>query len=129
MSEISAVTNLFSNIFATVVIAKWMGELDEERARLVLDGDLEPDSIKVAPYCGSSAALTDGAARLGPVCAPGAAEKSAATRITDRRLSYCTRAFSGAAGVPWPAWVAWPTSCAMARTAAVGSTRRRHTLR
>ena len=40
MSEISAVTNLFSNTFATVVIAKWMGELDEERARLVLDGDL-----------------------------------------------------------------------------------------
>ncbi len=28
MSEIRAVTNLFSNIFATVVVAKWMGELD-----------------------------------------------------------------------------------------------------
>jgi Na+/H+-dicarboxylate symporter len=45
MSEIRAVTNLFSNIFATVVVAKWMGELDEERARAVLDGDVEPDSI------------------------------------------------------------------------------------
>jgi aerobic C4-dicarboxylate transport protein len=28
MSEIRAVTNLFSNIFATIVISKWMGELD-----------------------------------------------------------------------------------------------------
>jgi aerobic C4-dicarboxylate transport protein len=31
MSEIRAVTNLFSNIFATVVVAKSMGELDERR--------------------------------------------------------------------------------------------------
>ena len=38
MAEIRAVTNLFSNIFATVVVAKWMGELDEVRAGLVLDG-------------------------------------------------------------------------------------------
>jgi aerobic C4-dicarboxylate transport protein len=35
MAEIRAVTNLFSNIVATVVVAKWMGELDEERARSV----------------------------------------------------------------------------------------------
>jgi len=38
MSEIRAVTNLFSNIFATVVVAKWMGELDEVRAAETLDG-------------------------------------------------------------------------------------------
>jgi Na+/H+-dicarboxylate symporter len=37
MSEIRAVTNLFSNIFATVVVAKWMGELDAEKARDALD--------------------------------------------------------------------------------------------
>ena len=42
MSEIRAVTNLFSNIFATVVIARWMGELYDERLRSVLDGD--PDA-------------------------------------------------------------------------------------
>jgi Na+/H+-dicarboxylate symporter len=36
MSEIRAVTNLFSNIFATVVVAKWMGALDEEKAREAL---------------------------------------------------------------------------------------------
>jgi Na+/H+-dicarboxylate symporter len=39
MSEIRAVTNLFSNIFATVVVARWMGELDDERLHRVLDGD------------------------------------------------------------------------------------------
>ena len=43
MSEIRAVTNLFSNIFATVVIAKWMGELDDRRLRSVLDGDDDAD--------------------------------------------------------------------------------------
>lgn len=36
MSEIRAVTNLFSNIFATVVVAKWMDELDEARMRAAL---------------------------------------------------------------------------------------------
>jgi len=45
MSEIRAVTNLFSNIFATVVIAKWMGELDDNRLRLVLDGDAEDEPL------------------------------------------------------------------------------------
>jgi aerobic C4-dicarboxylate transport protein len=39
MSEIRAVTNLFSNIFATVVIARWMGELDSSRLDAVLDSD------------------------------------------------------------------------------------------
>jgi len=43
MSEIRAVTNLFSNIFATVVVARWMDELDDDRLREVLDvGDNEP---------------------------------------------------------------------------------------
>ena len=42
MSEIRAITNLFSNIFATVVVAKWMGELDEVRAAETLDGVAAP---------------------------------------------------------------------------------------
>ena len=41
MSEIRAVTNLFSNIFATVVISKWMGELDKECLDAVLTGNAE----------------------------------------------------------------------------------------
>ena len=44
MAEIRAVTNLFSNIFATVVVAKWMNELDEVRADAVLDGDLDSEN-------------------------------------------------------------------------------------
>jgi len=39
MAEIRAVTNLFSNIFATVVVAKWMNELDEVKANAALDGE------------------------------------------------------------------------------------------
>ncbi len=46
MSEIRAVTNLFSNIFATVVIARWMGEIDDdERLNLILDGEAEDDPL------------------------------------------------------------------------------------
>jgi Na+/H+-dicarboxylate symporter len=37
MAEIRAVTNLFGNIFATVAISKWMGELDEVRAGRALN--------------------------------------------------------------------------------------------
>jgi aerobic C4-dicarboxylate transport protein len=46
MSEIRAVTNLFSNIFATVVVARWMGELDDERLHLVLDGDADDEPLE-----------------------------------------------------------------------------------
>jgi len=46
MSEIRAVTNLFSNIFATVVISRWMGELDDERLNLVLDGETEDEPLE-----------------------------------------------------------------------------------
>jgi aerobic C4-dicarboxylate transport protein len=46
MSEIRAVTNLFSNIFATVVIARWMGEIeDDERLNRILDGEAEDDPL------------------------------------------------------------------------------------
>ena len=46
MSEIRAVTNLFSNIFATVVISRWMGELNDERLNLVLDGEAEDELLE-----------------------------------------------------------------------------------
>src|SRR5437764_14000663 len=48
MSEIRAVTNLFSNIFATVVVSKWMGELNDEHVRLVLDDGSERESLEGA---------------------------------------------------------------------------------
>jgi aerobic C4-dicarboxylate transport protein len=46
MSEIRAVTNLFSNIFATVVIARWMGELDDERLNRVLDSEADDELLE-----------------------------------------------------------------------------------
>jgi aerobic C4-dicarboxylate transport protein len=42
MSEARALTNLVGNGVATVVIAKWEGELDEERAREMLAGNPVP---------------------------------------------------------------------------------------
>jgi Na+/H+-dicarboxylate symporter len=41
MSEIRAVTNLFSNIFATIVISRWMGELDKKQVYQVVNGERE----------------------------------------------------------------------------------------
>ena len=38
MSEARAITNLIGNAVATMVIAKWDGALDLERARAILDG-------------------------------------------------------------------------------------------
>ena len=57
MAEIRAVTNLFSNIFATVVVAKWMGELDEERATLVLSGDVAVEQAEESNFAQRSQRL------------------------------------------------------------------------
>ena len=45
MSEIRAVTNLFSNLFVIIVVSKWMGELKDAQWRLVLDG--RPDDRRI----------------------------------------------------------------------------------
>ena len=39
MSEARAITNLIGNAVATMVVAKWNGALDLDRARRVLDGE------------------------------------------------------------------------------------------
>jgi Na+/H+-dicarboxylate symporter len=39
MSEARAITNLIGNAVATMVIAKWNGVLDLERAKRILDGE------------------------------------------------------------------------------------------
>ena len=48
MSEARAITNLIGNAVATMVIAKWNGALDLERARRVLDGhpDMDTDEAR-----------------------------------------------------------------------------------
>ena len=44
MSEARAITNLIGNAVATMVIAKWNGALDLDRARRVLDGRVDTDT-------------------------------------------------------------------------------------
>jgi aerobic C4-dicarboxylate transport protein len=46
MSEIRAVTNLFSNIFATIVVSKWIGELNPEKLRLVLGSEGDGTNVE-----------------------------------------------------------------------------------
>lgn len=45
MAEIRAVTNLFSNIVATVVIGRWVGAMDMEQARAELDRGRSADAF------------------------------------------------------------------------------------
>jgi aerobic C4-dicarboxylate transport protein len=50
MSEARALTNLVGNGVATVVVAKWTGDLDTERLRRTLDGETleeaeEPEAV------------------------------------------------------------------------------------
>ena len=42
MSEARAITNLFGNTVATIVVARWEGTLDVARAHRVLDGEDVP---------------------------------------------------------------------------------------
>mgnify|MGYP000034608191 CR=1 FL=1 len=45
MSEARAITNLFGNAVATIVVAKWEGQLDMGRARAVLDRHQSPELV------------------------------------------------------------------------------------
>ena len=49
MSEMRALTNLVGNGVATIVVAKWEGELDEGKMARVLDGGgLDDDGLMAA---------------------------------------------------------------------------------
>ena len=43
MSEVRALTNFIGNAVATLVVARWEGELDQEQLAAVLDGKVETD--------------------------------------------------------------------------------------
>jgi aerobic C4-dicarboxylate transport protein len=45
MSEARAITNLIGNAVATMVVAKWDGALDLDRARFILDGGIPVEVI------------------------------------------------------------------------------------
>ena len=47
MSEARALTNFSGNAVATLLIGKWVGEFDRDRARLVLDGDAPFDEASM----------------------------------------------------------------------------------
>ncbi len=48
MSEARAITNLFGNAVATIFVAKWEGQLDLARARVVLAGHTAPEVVSRA---------------------------------------------------------------------------------
>ncbi len=48
MSEARAITNLFGNAVATIVVAKWEGQLDYDRARAVLARHTAPEVLSRA---------------------------------------------------------------------------------
>ena len=43
MSEVRALTNFIGNAVATIVVARWEGELDQQQLAAVLNGDVEVD--------------------------------------------------------------------------------------
>ena len=45
MSEMRSLTNLIGNGVATIVVAKWEGEFDSERARRILDGEAWEEDV------------------------------------------------------------------------------------
>ena len=47
MSECRALTNVCGNSVATLVVARWEGVLDRDRARRVLDGEVVPEAEPV----------------------------------------------------------------------------------
>lgn len=57
MSEARAITNLIGNAVATMVIAKWNGALDLERARRVLDGHVDAEADQRAAAIPAAAPL------------------------------------------------------------------------
>jgi Na+/H+-dicarboxylate symporter len=48
MSEARAITNLFGNTVATIVVARWEGTLDVARAHRVLNGEAVPSLLSAA---------------------------------------------------------------------------------
>jgi Na+/H+-dicarboxylate symporter len=47
MAEIRAATNLTSNIIATLVVGRWVGAVDVNKANAILEGRAQPDPVNV----------------------------------------------------------------------------------
>ncbi|MEV0194052.1 cation:dicarboxylase symporter family transporter [Kitasatospora purpeofusca] len=91
MSEARALTNFAGNAVATVLIGQWTGELDRERARQVLAGEVPFDERTLldadphgAPHGGAPAAepAPAGASPAAPVPVPATAAATTAATTT-----------------------------------------------
>ncbi|MFD0405042.1 cation:dicarboxylate symporter family transporter [Kitasatospora sp. NPDC127116] len=70
MSEARALTNFAGNAVATVLIGHWTGELDAERARQVLAGELPFDELTLVDAHGAPAGAADGSTTDAPEDVP-----------------------------------------------------------
>ena len=101
MSEARALTNLIGNGVATVVVAKWTGDLDTERMRRVLDGETaeeaeEPEAVLdrrpahlAAADLGRRLPRDPGPPRAGAVAPPLGGKRCASTSATVQTSSLC----------------------------------------
>ncbi|SOB80773.1 cation:dicarboxylate symporter family transporter [Streptomyces sp. 1331.2] len=84
MSEARALTNFAGNAVATVLIGHWTGELDAERARRVLAGEVPFDELTLVDGHGAGGPTPegtgDGTGEGSPEAAPEAAPEAVPTR-------------------------------------------------
>ncbi|MFJ8621581.1 cation:dicarboxylate symporter family transporter [Kitasatospora sp. NPDC093550] len=71
MSEARALTNFAGNAVATVLIGRWTGELDAERARRVLAGEVPFDELTLVDGHGAGNPATDASPEASPATVPG----------------------------------------------------------
>jgi len=98
MSEARALTNFAGNAVATVLVGTWTGEIDRERAGLVLAGDIPFDESTMLDEDPDTPAQPD-AARTHAIAQPDAA-RTDATAQPDAAAHPDATAHSGAAAKP-----------------------------
>ncbi|MFF2116568.1 cation:dicarboxylate symporter family transporter [Kitasatospora sp. NPDC058184] len=87
MSEARALTNFAGNAVATVLIGHWTGEIDAERARRVLAGELPFDELTLVDSHGAAsgpAAASDGPTADAPEATPETAPETAPEAVPTR---------------------------------------------
>ncbi|MER7765298.1 cation:dicarboxylase symporter family transporter [Kitasatospora sp. NPDC096140] len=78
MSEARALTNFAGNAVATVLIGHWTGELDAERARRVLAGEVPFDELTLVDGHGAGSPATEGEPANAPEAVPARGAEPAA---------------------------------------------------
>ena len=67
MSEVRALVNVIGNAVATIVIARWEGQLDRERMQAVLSGRLPAEDYSVSDPIGEMDGLAPNLPRPQPL--------------------------------------------------------------